>query len=79
MMRAAELFLSVGWSRDVNASEDTKCGPSVVTQSLQSLTELARVCRQKIDLLEAGQSFNRGEILMEIVALRRELTHTGLQ
>lgn len=50
----------------MNASEDTKCGPSVVTQSLQSLTELARVCRQKIDLLEAGQSFNRGEILMEI-------------
>lgn len=65
-MRAAELFLSVGWSQDVNASEDTKCGPSVVTASLQTLTEQAKVCHQKIDLLEAGQSFNRGEILVEV-------------
>jgi hypothetical protein len=50
----------------VNASEDTKCGPSVVAASLRSLTEQAKLCHQKIDLLEAGQNFNRAEILVEV-------------
>jgi hypothetical protein len=50
----------------VNASEDTKCGPSVVAESLRSLTEQAKLCHQKIDLLEAGQTFNRAEILVEV-------------
>jgi hypothetical protein len=50
----------------VNASEDTKIGPSVVAESLRTLTEQAKLCHQKIDLLEAGQNFNRAEILVEV-------------
>lgn len=50
----------------MNASEDTKCGASVVAESLRNLTEQAKLCHQKIDLLEAGQSFNRAEILVEV-------------
>ena len=49
----------------MNASEDTKCGLSVVAEALKSLTEQAKVCHQKIDFLETGQSFNRAEILVE--------------
>lgn len=50
----------------MNASEETKIGPSVVAESLRSLTEQARICHQKIELLEAGQSFNRADVLIEI-------------
>jgi hypothetical protein len=50
----------------VNASEDTKCGPSVVAETLRSLSERARVCHDKINLLEAGQSFNRADVLAEV-------------
>lgn len=50
----------------MNTSEDTKLGPSVVAESLRALTEQAKVCRQNIDLLEAGQSFNRAKILDEV-------------
>ncbi|HEY2469733.1 MAG TPA: hypothetical protein VGI45_18080 [Terracidiphilus sp.] len=50
----------------MNASEDTKIGPSVVAESLRTLTEQAKLCHQKIDLLEAGQNFNRAEILVEV-------------
>jgi hypothetical protein len=50
----------------VNASEDTKLGPSVVAESLRTLTEQARICHQSIDLLEAGQSFNRTAVLDEV-------------
>lgn len=50
----------------MNVSQDTKCGPSVVAESLQSLTDQAKLCRQKIDLLEAGQNTNRAEVLVEI-------------
>ena len=50
----------------MKASEDTKLGPSIVAESLRTLTEQAKLCHQKIDLLEAGQSFNRAEILVEV-------------
>jgi hypothetical protein len=50
----------------VNASEDTKCAPSVVAETLKSLSEQAKLCHGKIDLLEAGLSFNRAEILAEV-------------
>jgi hypothetical protein len=43
----------------VSASEDSKCGRSVVAETLQSLTDQARLCRNTIDLLEAGQHVNR--------------------
>jgi hypothetical protein len=38
----------------------------VVAESLRSLTEQANLCRQKIDHLEAGQSFSRADVLIEI-------------
>jgi len=50
----------------LNTSEDMKLGPSVVAESLRVLTEQAKVCHQNIDLLEAGQSFNRAKILDEV-------------
>jgi hypothetical protein len=50
----------------VNASQDTKCGPSVVAETLRSLSDQARVCHEKINLLEAGQSFNRADVLGEV-------------
>jgi len=50
----------------VNASQDTKCGPSVVTETLRSLSEKSKICHEKIDLLEAGQSFNRADVLAEV-------------
>jgi len=50
----------------VKASEDTKCGPSVVAETLLSLSEQARVCHEKINLLEAGQNFNRADVLAEV-------------
>ncbi len=50
----------------MKASEDTKCGPSVVAETLLSLSEQARVCHEKINLLEAGQSFNRADVLAEV-------------
>src|SRR5579862_937937 len=56
----------------VNASEDTKVGPSIVAESLRTLTEQAKLCHQRIDLLEAGQSFNRAEILVEVGKLLDE-------
>ncbi len=50
----------------MNASQETKCGPSVVTETLRSLSEQAKVCHDKIDLLEAGQSLNRADVLAEV-------------
>jgi hypothetical protein len=50
----------------VNASQDTKCGPSVVAETLRSLSDRAKVCHEKINLLEAGQSFNRSDVLAEV-------------
>lgn len=50
----------------MNASEDTKYGPSVVAETLRGLSEQARVCHEKINLLEAGQSFNRADVLAEV-------------
>ena len=50
----------------MNASEDTKIAPTVVAESLRTLTEQAKLCHQRIDLLEAAQSFNRAEILVEV-------------
>lgn len=59
-------FPSVRWSKAVNASEDTKCAPSVVTETLKTLSEKARVCHEKINQLEAAQSFNRADVLAEV-------------
>ena len=50
----------------MNAYEDTKCGRSVVTDTLQSLENQARLCRDRIDLLEAAQQFNRAEVVAEL-------------
>ncbi len=50
----------------MNASEETKCGPSVVAETLRSLSEQAKVCHDKIDLLEAGQCLNRADVLAEV-------------
>jgi len=50
----------------VNASQDTKVGPSVVAETLRSLSEQAKVCHERIDLAEAGQSFNRADVLAEV-------------
>lgn len=50
----------------MNVSQDTKLGPSVVAETLRSLSDHAKVCHEKIDLLEAGQSLNRGEVLFEV-------------
>jgi hypothetical protein len=47
------------WSQNVNTSEDTKCGTSVVADTLQSLGDRAKLCRETIDLIEAGQHVNR--------------------
>lgn len=50
----------------MKTSEETKYAPSVVAETLRSLSEQARVCHEKIDLIEAAQSVNRGEILAEV-------------
>jgi hypothetical protein len=50
----------------VNASQETKVGPSVVAETLRSLSEQAKVCHERIDLAEAGQSFNRADVLAEV-------------
>lgn len=50
----------------MNASEDTKCGLSVVAVTLQSLTDHAKLCHETIGLLEAGQQFNRTEVIANI-------------
>jgi hypothetical protein len=53
----------------VNASQETKVGPSVVTETLRGLSEQAKICREKIDLAEAGQSLNRADVLAEVSKL----------
>ena len=50
----------------MKTSEETKHGPSVVAETLKSLSEQAKLCHEKIDLLEAAQSVNRGEVLAEV-------------
>lgn len=53
----------------MNASQDTKVGPSVVAETLRSLSEQAKVCHETIDLAEAGQSFNRADVLSDVAKL----------
>lgn len=50
----------------MKTSEETKHGPSVVAGTLKSLVVQAKLCHEKIDLLEAAQSLNRGEIIAEV-------------
>ena len=50
----------------MNTSEDTKCGVSVVADTLRSLSEQARICHERIDQLEAGRPFIRAEVLAEV-------------
>ena len=61
MIDAEIPFPTLKRGRNVSASEDSKCGRSVVAETLQSLTDQARICRNTIDLLEAGQHINRQE------------------
>lgn len=53
----------------MSASEDSKGGRSVVAETLQSLTDQARLCRNTIDLLEAGQHVNRTDATAALVRL----------
>jgi len=53
----------------VSASEDSKDGRSVVAETLQSLTSQARLCRNTIDLLEAGQHVNRADATAALARL----------
>jgi len=57
------------WSEIVNASEDTKCGSSVVADTLQNLVDRAQLCRSTIDRLEAGQNVNRVEAVASLGTL----------
>lgn len=50
----------------MNASEETRLGRSVVADTLQTLTNQAGICRTNIDLLEAGQYFNRAEVVADL-------------
>lgn len=59
----------------MKTSEATKHGPSVVAETLKSLSEQARLCHEKIDLLEAAQSLNRGEVLAEVGKLLDACQH----
>ena len=53
----------------MSASDDSKGGRSVVAETLQSLTDQARLCRNTIDLLEAGQHVNRTDATAALVRL----------
>ncbi len=50
----------------MDAYEDTKLGRSVVTDTLQNLVNQAKLCRERIDQLEAGQKLNRGEVVADL-------------
>jgi len=50
----------------VGAFEETKCRRSIVSDTLQGLTEQAGRWREKIDLLEAGQRLDRDETVAEL-------------
>lgn len=50
----------------MGAFEETKCRRSIVSDTLQGLTEQARRWREKIDLLEAGQRLDREETVAEL-------------
>lgn len=53
----------------MSASEDSKYGRSVVAETLQSLIDQARLCRNTIDLLEAGQQVNRTDAVAGLARL----------
>ena len=50
----------------MKTSEETKYGPSVVTDTLQTLSTQAKHCHEMIDQLEAAQSVTRTEVLAEV-------------
>jgi len=50
----------------VGAFEETKCRRSVVSDTFENLRDQARRCREKIDLLEAGQRVDRAETLADL-------------
>jgi len=50
----------------VGAFEETKCRSSVVSDTFESLRDRARRCREKIDMLEAGQRIDRAETLADL-------------
>jgi hypothetical protein len=62
-------------AQHVKTSEETKHGPSVVAETLKSLSEQAKLCHEKIDQIEAAQSLNRGEVLGEVGKLLDACQH----
>jgi hypothetical protein len=50
----------------VGAFEQTKCRRSVVSDTYQSLSDNVKRWREKIDLLEAGQTVERGQAIVEL-------------
>ncbi len=50
----------------MKAFEDTKCSRSVVADTLERVTSQAQLLRDKIDLIEAGQSLGRAETIAEL-------------
>jgi hypothetical protein len=53
----------------VGAFEETKCRRSIVSDTFESLRDQARRCRERIDLLEAGQRVDREETLANLTQL----------
>jgi hypothetical protein len=63
------LFLSTTRSKNVAAFEDIQCRRSVVSDSLQLLTDQTKQWRNRIDQLEAGQHLDRNEALTSLAQL----------
>jgi hypothetical protein len=50
----------------VGAFEQTKCRRSVVSDTYQNLSDQVKRWREKIDLLEAGQTLERGQAIVDL-------------
>lgn len=50
----------------MNSFEDGTCRRSVVSDTLQSLADQAKLWRERIDLLEAGQQLGRAELIADL-------------
>ena len=53
----------------MNAYQDTKTGHVIAAETLQNLTKQARICREHIDRLEAGQNVNRAGVIADLNTL----------
>jgi hypothetical protein len=65
-LQKSNSFFLKDQEQDVAAFEDIQCRRSVVSDTLQLLTDQANQWRSKIDLLEAGQHLDRGEALASL-------------